>query len=210
MPAMKAPDAGELRERVSIAVCVPSGCPDPCGYSCDRCEHADQTDRWEWRLVRRAYAKAEISNRLAIFSNTGVAGRETTFTLRRQGLTLRNAIFWRDEFYFLTSVEPLGPAHLTVRSAKVRLRYQCRGVQAGTGLEITFPAVAAERYQGHRQEEPMAQNEVSLVLVTPKAIALKLGSLVDLGDGQPPFWVKVAHLLDGDKNEYEITRTIEP
>lgn len=209
MPATKAPDAGELRENVEVLNCTPPGCEASCEAPCEICHLAMSSPQWAWRTVRQAYAKAEITNRLAIFANSGVAGRETTFTIRRQGITLRNAIRWKGGHYFITSVEPLGSAHLTVRAALVQFRPVCKGVEAGTKREITFPGVVAERYMGHTQEEPMAQNTIRLTLVTPKAIVLKLGSIVDVGD-PAPYWVKVPHELDPDKNEYEIERIVEP
>lgn len=60
----------------------------------------------------------------------------------------------------------------------------------------------------HEQLEPMARNTICYVLVTPKAIALTSGSLVEIAE--TPYEVLLAHDLDPYKNEYEIKRTGEP
>lgn len=185
-------DAGELREKVRVLACVPV--------------NQEATD-WKWQEVRKAYAKAESTRRMAIFANTGVGTREVVFTLRRQHLRLGDVICWKDRYHFITSAAPLGVGYLTVTTAEVEI-CPCKGVERNTEREIKFPAVVTEKFMGHSQEEPMAQNAVRLVLVVPKPIRLKLGSLVELPDA--PYWVKVPHELDPDKTEYEVERTVEP
>lgn len=57
---------------------------------------------------------------------------------------------------------------------------------------------------GHEQLDPHAEVTGDLVLVTPKAVALALGSWVIVEDRY--FLVRVPHELDPYKNEYEIRR----
>ncbi len=187
-----APDAGELREHIRVMECAP----------------VPGEDAFAWREVRKAWAKAESTGRLAIFANTGVGSRETVFTLRRQRFTLKNAILWRGGFYLPTAVSPLGLGHLSVKTAQAEPG-ECRGEERDTGRTIRFPGVAVEKFMGHEQAEPMAENAVGLVLVVPKLIRLALGSLVLLPDGAE-YWVKVLHELDPDKTELELERTVEP
>ena len=53
----------------------------------------------------------------------------------------------------------------------------------------------------------MSANELGLVLVTPKPITLRPGSLVEVRGAA---WeVLVAHELDRYKNEYEIGRRVD-
>ena len=64
-----------------------------------------------------------------------------------------------------------------------------------------------EKYLGHEQREPYAANVLRHVLVTPKAIALTPGQLVEV-DGTP--WpVTLAHTLDLWHNEYELEREVD-
>lgn len=195
------PDAGELRDKVRLLDFRKGGCP------CAGADGPKTESTWDWVEYKKAWAKATPTGRMAIFSNSGVGSHEVEFILRRQRFSLGNAIEWKGRFCLPTSVEPLGPGHLLVKAAQVRL-LPCKGVDRDTEREVKFPAVVTEKYMGHVQDEPMAQNTVRLVLVVPKSIRLKLGSLVELPDA--PYWVKIPHELDPDKNEIEIERVVEP
>lgn len=227
MAATRIPDAGELREHLRLLEFRPvGGCPAvgdegalrmgraPRGQCSCPCSPATEAPtRWEWGERRKAWAKATPTARMAIFSNRGVGSREVEFILRKPSwpFGVETAILWDRQFCLPTAVTPLGAGHLKVTAAMVT-PVECRG-QARTGeetTEILFPAVVAERYMGHTQAEPMVQNYVELVLVTPKRIRLALGSLVHVGDDPAPYWVKIPHELDPWKNEYEIGRTVEP
>lgn len=220
--AERIPDAGELDQKVRLLTIQ---AVDPC-ESCERealcAREAGESSEpvcgrpaeelpagWEWKEYRKAWAKATYTNGIAIYANSGVGGREAEFVLRRQGFTLADAILWREQFCMPTSITPLGPGHMKVKAALVTPR-TCRGIERETGREIQFPAVVTEKYQGHEQMDPMAQNAVRLVLVTPTVVKLKLGSLVTVGEDKAPWWVKIAHEMDPDKHEYEIERTVEP
>lgn len=224
----KIPDAGELDQKVRLLTVRALECCEGCraglepaptdesGASgkphptegCRGCEGAPEKG-WEWREYRKAWAKVTHTNGLAIFANSGVGGREAEFILRRQSFTLADAILWKDQFCLPTSITPLGPGHIVVKAALVTPR-TCKGIERETGIEIQFPGVVTEKYQRHEQLEPMAQNAVKLVLVTPTVVKLKLGSLVTVGEDKAPWWVKIAHEMDPDKHEYEIERIVEP
>ncbi len=214
------PDAGELNQKVRLMAvkalehcrcCSGLAMHIPAEGEDDVTEpfEPDVVKGWEWREYCKSWAKVTPTEGFAIYANSGVGGREAEFILRRQSFTLADAIQWKDQFCLPTSVTPLGPGHLKVKAALVTPR-TCQGTERETEREIRFPAVVTERYQGHEQMEPMARNAVRLVLVTPKAVKLKLGSLVTLGENQNSFWVKVAHEMDPYKQEYEIEGTVEP
>lgn len=203
------PDAGELNQKVRLMSLTEIPRRD------DQCHCAGGGDPqaaltgWTWSEYRKAWAKVTPTDGLAIYANSGVGGREAEFVLRRQRLNLGDAILWRDQFCFPVSIAPLGPGHLKVKAALVTPRI-CRGIERDSGREIQFPAVITEKYMGHAQAEPMAQNAVQLVLVTPSAVKLALGSLVTVGEDPEPFWVKIPHEMDPYKHEYEVERTVEP
>ncbi|WP_251447074.1 hypothetical protein [Vermiculatibacterium agrestimuris] len=197
------PDAGELRDKVRVLEFVRVS-PHRC-----RCAQVSESDtgqksaQWTWREKRKAWAKVTPTDRTAIFANTGVGGREVELILRRQGLDLTNAIEWKKQFCFLTSVTPLGPGHLLVRAALAE-PVECR---IDGDKPMCFPAVRAEKYIRHAQEAPMSVNDRALVLVTPKQVTLTPGHLVWVKD--EPWEILVPHELDPYKNEYELGRRVE-
>jgi len=157
---------------------------------------------WAWEPVRRTWAQAELMTRANVYSVHGLGAAGVTFTLRRQPMDLDSALWWRGQHCLITAIRPLGRLYLTVGAALVVLS-QCRDPKTGE----TFPAVMTERYVGHRQEEPMATNTHRRVLVTPKAVRLMPGPLVEV-DGAP--WpITTPYELDPHKNEYELERTVD-
>lgn len=163
---------------------------------------------WTWEAARKTWGQAEayIQKGRELFSQAGVGARGVKLTLRRQGLTLHNALRWGGQHLFLTAIVPRGRGHLDVTAALVRPE-TVRLVPDGGGQDMTFPGVLTEKYLAHSQEWPMSVNGLELVLVVPKAITLRPGRLVEcLGTA----WeVLVPHELDEFKNEYEIGRRAE-
>lgn len=157
---------------------------------------------WEWERVRRTWAGSELTTRPNVYSVHGLGAAGVSFTLRRQPLGLDNALRWRGQHCLITAIRPLGRMYLTVEAALVVLS-RCRNPKTGE----TFPAVMTERYVGHQQLEPMAVNKYRRVLVTPKAVRLTPGPLVDV-DGVP--WpIITPYELDPHRNEYAIERTVD-
>lgn len=157
---------------------------------------------WEWETARRTWAAYELAARPSVYSVHGLGAAGVQFILRRQGLSLDSALQWRGQHCLITAIRPLGRLYLTVDAALVVLS-QCRNPRTGE----TFPAVMTERYVGHQQMEPMAVNKYQRVLVTPKAVRLAPGPLVEV-DGVP--WpITTPYELDPHKNEYAIERTVD-
>ena len=162
----------------------------------------DTPAAWEWETVRRTWADAQLMTRTNVYSVHAIGAAGVAFTMRRQPLALDNALRWRGQHCLITAIRPLGRLYLTVEAALVVLS-GCRNPRNGE----EFPAVMTERYVGHRQEEPMAENTHRRVLVTPKAVKLTPGPLVEV-DGMP--WpITTPYELDPHKNEYAIERTVD-
>lgn len=177
-------DAGSMDERIAVLELLQDG------------------STYQWSVLRRSWAKAELSTRKNVYSVHGIGATGVTFTMRRQGLTLGDAICWRGQHCMITAIRPRGFMHLTVEAALVVLS-QCEYKYSG----LKFPAVMTEKYLGHQQTEPQAINTYRNVLVTPKPIELTPGLLVEV-DGKT--WpIQTAHLLDPWKNEYEVERTVD-
>ncbi len=199
MATIRSPDVGELDQRISLLAFRPLR----------RCGCCRDSEGWEWTEYRKIWAKAAPTGGFAAYTGSGVRGRETEFILRRQSVTLHDAIMWNGKFYLPTAIVPLGRGYLTVKAALVTLR-PCKGEERETGRQIRFDAVCVEKLQEHEQQGPMARNTVRLALVTPAEVKLRLGSLVTVGDDPAPWWVKVCHELEEDRHETEIERIVEP
>lgn len=178
------PDAGTLRERVEVLELRPIAG----GY--------------EWQRARNTWARCELSTRNNIWSVHGIGAAGAVFTLRRQSLSLDNALRWQGRHCFITGIVPLGPNHIRVETALVVV-----SACADRYTETTFPAILTEKYLGHRQLEPQAVNVLRHVLVTPGCIRLTPGKVVEVDGEKWP--IQVAHLLDPHKNEYELERTVD-
>lgn len=163
---------------------------------------------WTWKAMRKTWAQVELDagRRKNLFSSVGIGARNTSLVLRRQGLTLHNALRWRGQHLFLTAITSRGRGHLDVTAALVRPE-TIQLVPDSENQGVTFPGILTEKYLAHSQEWPMSVNDLELVLVVPKAITLRPGRLVEcLGAA----WeVLVPHELDEFKNEYEIGRRAE-
>lgn len=165
-------------------------------------ELRQENGAYTWDPVRVTWAKAVLTSRRNNYSVHGIGAAGVTFILRRQPITLNSAIRWQGQHCFITGILPLDYGHLTVEAALVAPS-QCRNPETGE----TFPAVMTERYVRHQQLEPMAVNTHQRVLVTPKAVRLAPGPLVEV-DGV--LWpVVTPYELDPNKNEYVLERTVD-
>lgn len=166
----------------------------------------EPAENWTWQSVRKVWGQVELSTSRNLFSTVGIGARGAEMILRRQPLTLHNALLWGEQHLFLTSILPEGRLHLRVQAALVTADTITLQKDENT-VEMTFPGVLTEKYARHEQEWPMSVNQLGLVLVVPKAITLEPGRLVK---ARGALWeVLVPHELDEYKNEYEIGRTVD-
>lgn len=172
---------------------------------------------WGWEERETLWAQAEETGKSNLFSRLGLSAPSTEFAVRQCGLSLDNAIRWREEHYFLTAIQGIDRMYLEISAAKVRLT-PCRVWRSETHTDpdtkrtirreptvvCEFPGVLTEKYLNYRQLEPMGQTEETFVLVTPKPITLESADLVEIGGEK--YAVRVCHTLDDSKNEYELYR----
>lgn len=185
------PDAGRLDQRLEVLELRETG-----------------PGIWTWETARKAWGQVEADDRQRrnLFSAAGTGARNVSLVLRRQALTLHNALRWKKQHLLLTAIAPLGRGHLEASAALVEVE-TVRLVPDHEDQGMTFPGVLTEKYLVHRQEWPMSVNDLELVLVVPKAVNLRPGRLVEC---QGTAWeVLVPHELDPFKNEYEIGRRAE-
>ena len=155
---------------------------------------------WTWAAVRKIRGRLELTTGRNLFSSVGIGARGAEILLRRQDLRLHHALRLGEQHLFLTAILPEGRLHLRVQAALVDLA-QCR---ADGGAGTAFPGVLTERYLKWDQPEPYSVNRITYVLVTPKAIQMTRGKLVEVNGVN--YEVQLAHVLDPWKNEYEIMR----
>lgn len=179
-------DAGGMRDRMEVLGLV-----------------QDRDGNWAWSPVRRTWGKVTLSVLKNLFSTVGIGARDASILVRRQELTLHNALRWNGTHLFLSSILPFGRNHLELRAALVT-PVECRKDADKTPTGCVFPGVLTEKYVGHEQMDPLAVVTGDYVLVTPKPITLAPGSWV-ICDGRY-YRVLVPHELDEYKNEYEIRR----
>ena len=172
---------------------------------------------WTWQKVRKARGQVELSTGRNLFSSVGIGARGAEIILRRQPLTLHNALLWGEQHLFLSAILPEGRLHLRVQAALVEpvtclaTRTEDTVGEAGRPttaetMRMTFPGVLTEKYARYEREETHAENETSYVLVVPKAIQLQASDLVTVQEGSAKgvYYVTICHVLDPYKNEYEI------
>ena len=152
------------------------------------------TGVWEWASIRRAWANITFQAKSNLFSQVGVGARDAAIVIRRQPLTLHNALRLGEQHLFLTAIRTEDTVGENARPV------------TGETMRLTFPGVLTEKYARYEREETHAENETSYVLVTSKPITLKAGDLVTVQEGSAKgrYHVTVCHVLDAWKNEYEI------
>ena len=185
-------DAGALRERLQVL----------------ELRHDAEANAWCWVKARSTRASAVLSEKKNLFSSVGVGARDVTFTVRcRDGLTLENAISWHGrggwEHCFITAITPIDRLHDAVRCARVSVA-DCLAEANHVPTGPRFPGILTEKYVSHDSPDLHDINTTCYVLITPKVIDLKRGSIVEIGG--VPYHVLLGHYLDEYKNEYEIVR----
>lgn len=169
-----------------------------------------------WKAYKNTWAQVEITGKTNYFSKVGMGVLSVKFTMRRQSLSLYDALCFRGRHYFITGITPISNLHMEVETAKIE-PVPCVQFSNETILDqlnrpvdeqkpvLTFPGMLVEKYLRSNIETGHDEGEVTLVLVTPKQVQVDAGKLIEV-QGKP-YKVAVCHMLDEYKNEYEIIRT---
>ena len=161
-------------------------------------------DAVRWEPLRNIWVSAERKSGTNIFSSVGLSAESWEFVLRKQDITVEDAIEWHGQHFFLTDVRELPPGFLQVAAARVH-PVTCRADRDKGPNGRIFPAAMTEKYIRHEDVRPMSVNVTCFVLVTPKCVSLRAGSIVEIaGEG---YEVLCCHTLDERKNEFEVCRT---
>ncbi len=177
--------------------------------------HLDQQDdTYQWQESGCILVKAEPQSKTNLFSKVGLGQKSIRFTMRKRPLTLHDAIQWQGKHCFLTDIREIDRMYLEVTTALID-PISCIAFHTAQILDdlnrpafkniriASFPGFLTEKYLGFEQKEVHTETQTTYVLVTPKAIVLQSGDLVQIGDDF--YTIKIIHVLDEYKNEYEIT-----
>lgn len=175
---------------------------------------------WRWAVTHPTWAAVELTAAKNLFSQVALGARTAVLTMRKQALGLQNAIRCDGKTLCVTQIDE-GPDrhHLTVTTAmlepvEVTLHRETRGRDAlnrpkvEAAADYSFPAWLTEKYVGRSMQDPAVAVETTYVLIVLKGVTeLRAGETVQIG--HKAFTVLLAHVLDPDRNEYEIYRSDE-
>lgn len=178
-----------------------------------------ETGALAWTPERKRWAAVKLDSQRNLFSAVGVGARGVTVTIRPdRRLTLRDAIRWNGEFLHLTAIS-MGAERdrQEIRAAICHPEMLTAKPQDRTGRDArnrpvaipqasyTFPGILTERYHRSEEDEVFRREMLERVLVTPKAVELRPGDLVQRGE-EPPYTVLQRLDLEDYKTEYVIER----
>lgn len=179
----------------------------------------EDTGNFAWTPVQRCCASVGLDTKSNLFSSVGIGARGATVILRpRLKLTLHQAMRWNGQFLFLTSIilsqerDRLDVKAALCEPVTLTAKPQVRTGRDGLNRPIvtqqpdfTFPGILTEKYYQNALDEIYQAETLQRVLVTPKAIVLRPGDLVQPG-AEAAYTVRQALDLDPYKNEYVIER----
>lgn len=186
-------DIGSYRERAEVLELVETG------------------GSFEWATVARTWCRLDRTGRLSIFAKTGLAAEGYTLSMRDRPLTLHNALRIGGRHFFLTALDRSVRGFLAAEAVSVPT-VTVTAYPDKPDKTFTFPACLTELYVKHFQGEPLAENTIDYVLVTPKPVVIVPGNLVEFtrsgSEEGERFPVVTAHTLDEAKNEYVLRKTV--
>lgn len=192
-------DAGKLNERVGLFSLA----------------EREAGDGYYWKKTGEVWASVTETGKQNLYSRAGLGERGLKIILRRRDMTLHNALVWRGKHCFLTNIREQESRYLEIEAALVPIGVwtakQSRTVKGDDGFTrvvpdtaVSFPAAFTEKYLSSAEEKAGFASRLRYVLITPKAIRLAAGQVVEQ-DGKG-YRVMICHTLDEYKNEYEVER----
>lgn len=193
-------NAGMLRERVQLLTL------------------SEQPDGCTWQKTAAFRAAVSYPKGSNLFSKVGIGVRSVQLKLRRRDdLTLHHAMLLDGQHLFLTKIDldadrlyqtveaaAITPVLCAVSRKEVTTDARHNRPTLTQTKVYTFPACMTEKYLKFDSLTPQDVTETTYVLVTPKAVTLRAGEVVTIGEDA--FCVQIGHTLDPYKNEYEVMR----
>lgn len=167
----------------------------------------DGDGNYVWQPIGKAWCRLERTGVYKIFSKVGLSAEGWTISMRERPISLIHALSINGRHYFICELERPERGFLEVTAVNVTMVTAIANANRPPEERFTFPACMTELYVKHEQREPMSVNIIDYVIVTPKVIELKAGSLVAI-DGVR-YELLAAHTLDEAKNEYELRKVVD-
>ena len=173
-----------------------------------------------WLPAHETWGEVELQAGRNVFSSVAMSARTVSVKLRRQALNLDNCLLWGDRYIYITEIGNTEVRHYLSVTAVLLDPVICSVTRESYGLDslnrrvligsetTLFPAWLTEKYVGRQQADPQVVVDIMYVLIVPKAVSLNIGEIVTISDKHFAVWL--AHTLDSNKNEYEISRKEEP
>ena len=179
---------------------------------------SEQPDGCTWQKTAAFRAAVSYPKGSSLFSKVGIGVRSVQLKLRRRDdLTLHHAMLLDGQHLFLTKIDldtdclyqtveaaAITPVLCSVSRKQVKTDARHNRPTLTETKVYTFPACMTEKYLKFDSLTPQNVTETTYVLVTPKAVTLRTGEVVTIGED--PFCVQIGHTLDPYKNEYEVMR----
>lgn len=175
---------------------------------------------WRWSGAKRSWAAPAVQQRKNLIAKTGNGAKTVVFTLSKQPFGMDRAILYQGTYHLPTDVDQSSPAVTVVTTAQVPV-CTCRALRSAGRRDnlgrptdeqaevARFPAAVVEKWTGYAQETPQQVNDTTLVLLTPKEVLLRPKDVVEIEGMDRPCVIRICHLLDEYRNEYEVSLRLE-
>lgn len=154
-----------------------------------------------WRETGRLWAKVEYTAKI-VYSAFAASSDGYKVTIRKNGLVrLESALEIEGEHCMITTFETSPRSNCIMLSVAKLAPVECilRRQGEDTG---TFYGIVAEKYVRFEHNTPYAGQDVGLLLITPKTVALRTGDIVAAMDKR--FSVQECHMMEKTHNAYEV------
>ena len=92
---------------------------------------------WAWETVRRTWAAYELAARPSVYSVRRLGSAGVRFILRRQGISLDSALWWRGQHCFITAIRPLERLYLSPSIFQVQTQWGPVRVKRAQGFGVS-------------------------------------------------------------------------
>lgn len=159
---------------------------------------------FDWVQVGSVWVRPSRARVNRVFAKIGFAAEGWDLSMRACRLRKTQALRIGAEHFTICDILPPENGYMVVETALTPVCMCVGNAEVEEKKRFTFPGILTELYIKHEQREPMSVNIIDYVLVTPKLVELRPGSLVDIGGVR--YEVLTAHTLDTAKNEYQIRK----
>lgn len=174
-------------------------------------------NEFKWCAYHTTFGEIKQTSSRNIFSKVAMSAFSLTVTLRAQELSLQDSIKWGDKQLYITGIDRISDRHsITVTAVNIKPCTVFQQVKSYKLNELNnpvpngkvtsrFPAWITEKYVKYSQADPFAGLSDALVLIVPEVVPdIPVGDVILVDDKK--YVVEIQHLLDPDRNEYEIVR----